>query len=450
MRVGLVAHLVAFAVAGGAVAATASITAPVRTPAPNDFLAASAARPTPTTPAATRAPRPTPTPVPTPTPMQVQPAVHVAVDSTASLPDLDLADFQNQLLPHSMADDRGLTLGSIGSGLFSVGGGEYWTVTDRGPNGEPSDAVRSFPVPAFNPALVKVTMHGDRLTVLKALPLVTRSGAPVTGLPPFLRPGDPRPATTDGATSGLFSANGIDPEGVVATTQGFWLVDEYGPSILRVSPSGAVRTRYVPAGTEDRYAGSEARIVGNLPAELAGRTANRGFEDVALMPDGKTIVVGLQSPLAGRTESLTTQLVVFDTEAKEVRRVYDYVFDAPRSFLKEPGERAKAKNLKLSALVSVSRDQVLVQERTDVESRFYEVRLGDDPVLSGADKRLIVNLAGVAGVPDKIEGVALPDDQTLVVSADNDFGFNTEGSLPPVGDIPRNGVKPMFAVVKLR
>lgn len=411
--------------------------------------------PPPSEPAPTTSPSPTPVPSPTesPTPktIDLEPADRAAVDETASLPDLDLAEFQNRMLPGSISDDRGLTLGSIGSGLFSVGNNEYWTITDRGPNGEPNDSVRSFPVPTFDPALVKVKMKGDRLEVVKALPLITKSGNPVTGLPPFVRPGDPQPATTDGSTSDdLLNPNGIDPEGVVVTSEGFWIVDEYGPSILRVSRSGVVHARYVPAGTESRYDGSDVRIVANLPAELAGRTANRGFEDVALLPDGETLIVGLQSPLAGRTESLTTKLLVFDTVDKEVRRMYNYVFDAPRTFFKEPGERAKAKNLKLSALVAISQDQVLVQERTDVESRFYEVRLTDDPVLSGSDKRLIVNLAGVSGVPDKIEGVALKDADTLVVSGDNDFGFNTEGYVPPAGDIPGNGVKPTFAEVKLR
>jgi hypothetical protein len=449
MRMALVAHIVVLAVGGGAVTAAARISAPPSLP--RDAMAA----PPPSEPAPTTSLRPTPEPSPsespTPTAIVLEPADHADLDETASLPDLDLAEFQNKLLPASISDDRGLTLGSIGSGLFSVGKNEYWTITDRGPNGEPSDSVRSFPVPTFDPALVKVKMKGDRLQVVKALPLTTKSGHPVTGLPPFVRPGDPRPATTDGSASDdLLNPNGIDPEGVVVTSEGFWIVEEYGPSILRVSRSGVVRTRYVPEGTEERYEGSDVHIVGNLPSELAGRTANRGFEDVALLPDGETLIVGLQSPLAGRTESLTTKLLVFDTVDKEVQRMYNYVFDAPRTFLKEPGERAKAKNLKLSALVAISDDQVLVQERTDVESRFYAVRLADDPVLSGSDKRLIVNLAGVSGVPDKIEGVAVKDADTLVVSADNDFGFNTEGDVPATGDIPGNGVPPTFVEVKLR
>jgi hypothetical protein len=384
-------------------------------------------------------------------PLNLKPAEHPAVDKTATLGEIDLAEFQNKLLPDSISDDRGLLLGSIGSGMFSAGHREYWTITDRGPNGEPGDYVRSFPLPAFDPTLVKVKVRGEKIEVLKSIPLVTESGDAVTGLPPFVRTGDPSPALTDGTSSDdLLNPNGVDSEGVVATSKGFWIVDEYGPSILSVSPEGEVLTRYVPEGTKGQYQGSDARIVDNLPAELATRTANRGFEDIALLPDGKTLVVGLQSPLDGQTDSLTTRLVVFDTDATKVVDTYKYVFDGPWTFYKEPGELAKAKHLKLSALVPLSQDRVLVQERTDIESRFYEVRLGNDPILSGSDKRLIVNLAGVRGVPDKIEGAVLKNPDTLALISDNDFGFDTEGYVPPSGDIPLNGVKTTYVEVKLQ
>jgi hypothetical protein len=141
-------------------------------------------------------------------------------------------------------------------------------------------------------------------------------------------------------------------------------------------------------------------------------------------------------------------LLVFDTDSKNVES-YKYVFDAPWTFHKEPGEVAKAKHLKLSALVPLSQNRVLVQERTDIESRFYEVTLADDPILSGSDKTLIVNLAGVAGVPNKVEGAVLKNPNTLALISDNDFGFDTEGYVPPSGDIPGNGAETTFVEVKL-
>ena len=76
----------------------------------------------------------------------------------------------------------------------------------------------------------------------------------------------------------------------------FWLVDEYGPSIVEVDAAGRVVERHVPEGLEGAYdaAGVDYPVTGSLPSALAQRRANRGFEDVALLPDGHTIVVALQ------------------------------------------------------------------------------------------------------------------------------------------------------------
>src|SRR5689334_15334863 len=97
MRMALVAHIVVLAVGGGAVTAAAKISAPPSLP--RDAMAA----PAPSEPAPTTSPRPTPAPEPsespTPTAIDLEPADRPAVDETASLPDLDLAEFQNKLLP---------------------------------------------------------------------------------------------------------------------------------------------------------------------------------------------------------------------------------------------------------------------------------------------------------------------------------------------------------------
>lgn len=370
------------------------------------------------------------------------------VEQTATLPDIELGNFQNEHLPTSIKDDRGVLLGGVGSGLFSLGHGEYWTITDRGPNGEPADDVRSFIVPDFTPTLVKVRLSGKSAKVLESLPLTTPDGDAVTGLPPFVGTADPRAVLADGKPSKkLSNPNGLDTEGVVATDDGFWVVDEYGPSIAHVDKNGHVTARYVPKGTEKRYRGADCRIVESLPAYLARRSPNRGFEDVALLPDGKTIVAALQSPLEGQEKSLTTKLVEFDTTAGKVERVYDYTFDEPDSF--KEGDEVKAKDLKISALTVTAGGDLLVEERTDDEARFYRVSLGSDTKLAGDDKHLFVNLAGVDGVPGKIEGAALISPHTLELSTDNDFGFDTEKTYRAGQDVKRNGEKTEFVTVKV-
>jgi hypothetical protein len=373
-----------------------------------------------------------------------------SVESTATLPDIPLAGFQNSALPGSVGDDRGVLRGGVGSGLFSVGNDEFWTITDRGPNGEPADDVRTFIVPEFTPTLVKVRLEGETATVVAELPLVTPGGDPVTGLPPFVAKEDPKPALANGKPSAhLSNPNGLDTEGVVATDDGFWVVEEYGPSIAQVDKQGHVTARYVPKGTEKKYKGADYRIVGALPSELSKRAANRGFEDVALLPDGTTIVAALQSPLDGKDKTLTTKLVEFDTAKGHVKQVYDYTFDEPETFMDDQDDKAKAKDLKISALTVTADGDLVVEERTDEEARFYRVTLGPDHELAGDDKHLVANLAGVDGVPKKIEGAALVAPDTLVISTDNDFGFDTEGTYAKGEDVKLNGEKTEFVTVKL-
>lgn len=366
------------------------------------------------------------------------------VDKRVTLPAIALEDVQSTVL-----DDHGVELGGIGSGLFALGRNEYWTVTDRGPNGEVGDA-RTFIVPEFTPTLVKVRARGNTLQVLETIPLTTPAGEPVTGLPNFAVAGDPAPVLADGTTPVAYNGNGLDTEGVVRTADGhFWLVDEYGPSIVEVDAGGHVVARHVPAGLEDDYvaAGADYPISGSLPAGLSARRGNRGFEDIALLPDGHTVVAALQSSVVvpGDRDRIITELVAFDTTTGTTVHEYGYRFDAPSTF----AAGTRGRDLKISALVPVDQTHVIVEERTDTEARFHTIELDPaDPLVTEADKTLLVNLAGVAGVPGKVEGAALKNASTLVVISDNDFGF-VPRAYGLDEDVDPSGVRTVLAEVKL-
>ncbi|MCX4980966.1 esterase-like activity of phytase family protein [Streptomyces sp. NBC_00572] len=387
---------------------------------------------------------------------EAEPARHgsaARVVSTSTLPDIPLAAFSNGLLPGSVDDDRDVDLGGIGSDLYPAERrGEYWTVTDRGPNGQIAvgkDKRRTFPVPGFDPAIVKVRAVGDRIQVLKSIPLTTASGAPVTGLPN--QPGrDEAPYDYSATTPLPYNANGLDTEGLVRDRDGsFWLVDEYGPSLVHVSAKGRVLARHVPKGLA--LTGADYPVIESLPAVFLKRKGNRGFEGLALLPGGD-LVMALQSPLlnpdkASGEDSRNTRLLRFSTRANRVTAEYAYRFD--QVGVVEPGQ-TKTSELKISSVVALGGDRLLVQERTDKSSRVYEVRLrrGSDilgttwdttaaPTLEQLDddtaadgpfltKRLVVDLNTVKGVPGKIEGIAVEGSSTLVLLNDNDFGM-TDG-----------------------
>lgn len=87
-------------------------------------------------------------------------AAHVT--RTATLGDIPLGAFSNALLPGTVGNDRGTDLGGIGSDIYPAGRkGEFWTITDRGPNGQikvGGTKRRTFPVPGFDPAIVKASV----------------------------------------------------------------------------------------------------------------------------------------------------------------------------------------------------------------------------------------------------------------------------------------------------
>ncbi|MFB7185630.1 esterase-like activity of phytase family protein [Streptomyces sp. NPDC056178] len=377
------------------------------------------------------------------------------VTGSAVLPDIPLAGFSNGLLPGTVADDRGVMLGGIGSDLYPAGSkGEFWTVTDRGPNGQikiDGKKRRTFPVPGFDPAIVRIRVEGKHVRVLRSIALTTRSGAAVTGLP-NQRGRDEAPYTYDAKTPLPYDPNGLDTEGIVRAADGtFWLVDEYGPSLVHVSARGRVLTRYVPRGLG--LTGADYPVVEALPGVLLNRRINRGFEGLALLPDGD-LVMAVQSPLslpdqdAGES-SRNVRLLRFSTKKRAVTAEYAYRFD-PVDVV-DPGEDDTSE-LKISSVVAVGRDGLLVEERTDRVARLHRVTLPrgsgilgsawddpatspsyeelSDPSASGVPtlrKSLVVDLGRITGVPGKIEGVAVTGPDTLALINDNDFGM-TDGA----------------------
>ncbi|MER5378837.1 esterase-like activity of phytase family protein [Streptomyces sp. NPDC002688] len=400
------------------------------------------------------------------------------VTHTATLGDLPLGTFSNTLLPGSVNDDRGVDLGGIGSDLYPAGRkGEFWTVTDRGPNGQikvDGKKRRTFPVPGFDPAIVKIRVRGDSVTVLDAMAITTSSGKPVTGLSDQAGR-DEAPYSFDAQTPLAYNPNGVDTEGIVRAKDGsFWLVDEYGPSLIHVSARGKVLTRYVPKGLG--LTGTDYPVVEVLPAVLLHRKINRGLEGLAQLPDGD-LVMALQSPLSlpdgdAGDASRTTRLLRFSPKMRAVTAEYAYRFDPVN--VVDPSEDDTSE-LKISSVVAVGRDRLLVEERTDKAARLQTVRLTrdadilggpwdsdttspsleqlDDPASAGVPvlgKRLVVDLGTVAGVPGKIEGVARVDHDTLALINDNDFGMTDgTGAFDPQGRLVDSGIETTVTYVRL-
>ncbi|WP_260614719.1 esterase-like activity of phytase family protein [Microbispora sp. KK1-11] len=375
----------------------------------------------------------------------------------------------------SIADDHGVRLGGVGSGLFPAGrAGEFWLVTDRGPNGQPTvdgEKRRTFPVPEFAPAIVRVALARGTAKIKQYIPIVGASGRPVTGLSNQAGH-DETPYTWDGRTALPYNPSGLDVEDLVRTRDGdFWLVDEYGPSLVRVSPDGRVLERHVPAGLGPT--GADYPVKETLPAILASRQQNRGFEGLAISSDQRTLYLAVQSPLANpdkkaAKKSRIGRILTFDLRSRKVTAEYPYRFEDVTTF--DPKVNGDQSEMKISGLAYAGRDRLLVDERTDNVARVYSIDLAkatnllggpyDDPKTSpsleeqaGASgvrlpaKSLVLEPnALVPSLPGKIEGIAVLDPRTIALANDNDFGL---GDFGPDGRLVDSGVPNRLVVVRL-
>ncbi|MGW3346055.1 esterase-like activity of phytase family protein [Nonomuraea rubra] len=383
------------------------------------------------------------------------------------IPPVPLGDLQR-----SITDDRGILLGGVGSGLFPAARrGDYWMVTDRGPAWQVTAGTgerRTFPIPELSPAIVQVATRFG-VEIKKYLPLTGASGEPVTGLSNL--PGrDEPPYTWDGRRALPYDPGGVDPEDVVRTSRGeFWLADEYGPSLLHVSGQGRVLARHVPKGLDLPGAGYPVKRT--LPAILASRVRNRGFEGLAI--GGGTLYLAMQSPLANpdaRTaaSSRLGRLLTFDLRAQRVTGEYAYRFEDVRHF--DPAANGDQSEMKISGLAHVSGRRLLVAERTDRVARIYRIDLAgaanllggryDDPATTPSleasalppavrlpAKSLVADLSAVAPtLPGKVEGLALLDRRTLAVANDNDFGVAGFGA---DGRVVSSGVPSRIVTIRL-
>ncbi len=408
------------------------------------------------------------------TPGTIAPGQLAAV---ATVPAVPVAALQNSRLPGTIDNDRGLKLGGVGSDLWRSASdtpGEYWMVTDRGPNGQVRAGGknrRTFPIPSYSPLILRVRVDGANVEILDSIPIVGQSGRPVTGLPNVEDHETPYDYTAQ--TQLAYNPSGLDVEGLVRVPSGeFWAVEEYAPSLVRIDPAGKVLRRYVPEGV--LVEGADYPVAATLPGIFKTRSSNRGFEGLTLSADGSTLYLAIQSPLANPNpktgnKSRNVRLLAFDVASEQVTAEYVYRFEPIADF--DPTVKPAPEEMKLSALAPAGPSTLLVLERTDRVAKLYLADLSgatnilgsrwDDPstnpsleaVGNPADDRItvlaktpVVDLSTISEMPDKIEGVAIVDRSTVAVANDNDFDI---GNFDPSGNNVGQGRQSKILLVTL-
>ncbi len=348
----------------------------------------------------------------------------------------------------SSAFPHGLPVG-VGSGLQFVRkeGNDliFATVTDRGPNADSPKAGKReskiFASPTFTPLLMTLRVSGDKAVAIDARPLHDNQG-PINGLP--------LPEGFIGATNELAlddtlktltgDKRGLDTEGITPDGNGgYWLCDEYGPFIIRIDANGKILEQHGPEAAQ-----GEQSVAGGLPNIIKWRQANRGFEGLTRMPDGR-IIAAVQSTLdiEGKTKgtALFTRLVSFDPATGKTA-MYAYPLDA--DVYKKTGDA------KIGDIVALDNHRLLLIEQggdknKTMRNRIYRVDLTQATDLTEFDKQrpaefddaaslqrrgihlakkqLAVDLRSLGWRQEKAEGLALIDNRTIAVVNDNDFGL---------------------------
>lgn len=362
----------------------------------------------------------------------------------------------------------------FGSGLAIRAGdppGIVWAVCDRGPNLKVRTMVERYGVASLQdsggksgakvmprldlgPALARLRVGESEIELIQEIRLATPDGRPLPGLPlPGGEHATREPALgLDGEDLGSDPA-GADTEGVAALVDGgFWLADEYGPSLLKVDEQGRVLLRWVPEGDEAALEGCGYDVAGVLPAIAGRRQLNRGFEALALSPDERWLWVAFQSPLAHPDEDAHrsarhVRLWKLDSRSGRVEAQYLYPLDPPASFRRDSAEgEIDWSDLKVSEITVAGEGALLVLERASKTTKIYTVTPSADreigrehldiaarPTLeemSGAgtlslpvlDKTLLFSTDDAPDVAPDLEGMALLSPTELLLVSDNDFG----------------------------
>lgn len=364
------------------------------------------------------------------------------------------------------------------SGLFFEGVDEetgrykFVTHTDRGPNGEPTGLLRPFLLPDFSPEIVRLELDRDTgaITVTGRISLKRSDGTtPITGLPNL--------QVTDGTANTAYNDEigvdlhgntievdplGGDFEGIVVDDDGsFWMCDEYRPAIYHFDDAGVLIDRFVPIGTAAAVGGMAGDYgTEALPAVLAQRRQNRGFEAIAKY-NGK-IYAFVQSPLRnpvsasnGTLNGLRNVRLVEFNPANNTTKQYLYIMDNA-----DLGGADNTRADKIGDMTSLGNGDFLVVERDDdstadgdaaatIEKKVYRFNLTNATDISSLTgnvgstgktvdqltlaellansvtpvmKMLQVDLTAAGyGAVQKVEGLAAVDPYTIAVINDNDF-----------------------------
>ena len=364
-----------------------------------------------------------------------------------------------------------LTTG-VGSGLFRFPGdpaGQFWSVSDRGPNiacGDAEDILgkegarfcegvkrgRIYPVPDYSPSIFRLMLGR-----MAASPSPRSSRCKDAGRHQGHRPAQsPDRATTENAIDGKGqkleqSASAVDAEAVVGLADGtFWLAEENAPSLLHVAADGKILRRLVPAGTEGDFAQAGYEVEGDAAGDPRQAAAQPRPRIAGAGRRRRRSMLVMQNPLANPDAEAFARRATRACSSSTRRRgkaVAEFVYSSSRmARLPGRGEARRRAPPGSASCVACRRralpdrrphrqDHPHLRDRPCRRHRHPGQRLGrpGDLALAGAgrprrgrdhagEQALVLDSAKHPELPGKIEGMAIRRRRPLLIN-DNDFGI---------------------------
>jgi hypothetical protein len=318
---------------------------------------------------------------------------------------------------------------------------EWWGLSDRGPGGGTL---------AYDTRVQRFTIDIDPITG-------AISNFQVAQTIKFTNGGPHRTMNGQAPNPNDVLGNSFDPEGlVISPKNGHFLVsDEYGPSLYEFNRNGEfVRAFATPANLIPRDAVTEVpNYAADPTTNPAGKRTNRGFEGLAVSPDGQYAYAMLQSTMLdeGGGNGTVNRIVKFDLDAGRAVAQYAYQMEG------------SSQGRGISALVALNDTEFLVLERNNrgvgvgadlspPSKRVYKIDIDGAADISGIDldsgaayvpvtknPTIFINL-GVNTllplgnkVPEKWEGLTIgprlgDDSYVMLAGTDNDYSVTQNGS----------------------
>ena len=355
---------------------------------------------------------------------------------------------------------QGITIreGAMGSGIYYIPGtvNEFYMITDRGPNVEATNRnggnlTLYFPIANYSPKIFRIKLEGDSLRVISSFTVKRPGGTNVSGVPLLPGQGGTGEVAWSDTSGTVIPPDfwGIDSEGILIGNNGeMWLCDEYGPSVWRINGStGEVIKRYWPFSTDANNQ--------QIDTVFRKRKPNRGFEGVAMTPNGKIYAI-IQSPLSNPVlstgdSSRVHRLLEIDPQTNQTRMF---------AYLHQPAisPNIRERDWKCGELVAINNTDFLVIEQASRNGTFtnkiYRISTAGatqitQELYGGKTLEALKDSAGLAQngiVPvqkvfyfdplangynptqDKPEGLAILNDSTFVLTNDNDYSINSPNS----------------------